>query len=244
CEMFGAEACELRAVSGHIAGAGVLLALCRPGDLVMEVGQEGGGHRLAAKLAEAALLDLEVEFLPFDEARFTVDARAAAERITQRRPRLVILGSSSFVRPHPVSELAAACLASDAILAYDASHVMGLLAVGRFQAPLREGARLVFGSTHKTLCGPQGGLIFGERDLVEAVAAGLYPPLITNHHPFRIPALIIALLEQAEFGAAYADQIVENATAFEQALADGGLQVVARPTRSHTVLLALPGEPG
>jgi glycine hydroxymethyltransferase len=244
CEMFGAEACELRAISGHVAGAAVLLALCKPGDLVMEVGQEGGGHRLAAKLAQASLVDLEVEFLPFEPSVFNVDAEPAAERIRTRRPRLVVLGSSSFVRPHPVRELAAACRQAGTTLVYDASHVMGLLAAGRFQDPLREGADLVFGSTHKTLCGPQGGLIFGQRSLVEQAAAGLYPPLVTNHHPFRLPALTIALCEHAQFGAAYADQTVENANAFADALAEDDLTVVGAPTQSHTVLLALPGQSG
>lgn len=244
CRIFGAEACELRAISGHVAGSAVLLGLCRPGDLIMEVGQEGGGHRLGAKLTEAGLIDLEVEFLPFDASAFTVDAGAAAEMIVERRPRLVILGSSSFVRPHPVREIALASTTVDATLVYDASHVMGFLAAGRFQDPLREGAQLVFGSTHKTLCGPQGGLIFGARELVDRVSAGLYPPLVTNHHPFRLPALAIALTEHAEFGAAYVNQILENANAFGEALAAHGLTVVGTPAQSHTVLLGLPGRSG
>jgi glycine hydroxymethyltransferase len=239
-ETFGAEACELRAISGHVAGNAVLMGLCEPGDLVMEVGQEGGGHRLAAKLAEAPLIDLRVEFLPFDPFAFNIDAAAAAAAIVARRPRAVVLGSSTFLHPHPVQVIAAACAEAGAALIYDASHVMGLIAAGRFQSPLQEGADLVFGSTHKTLFGPQGGIIFGGADMVARAAAGLYPPLVTNHHPFRIPALTVALAEQAEFGAAYADAVIANARAFSDELGAAGVPIVGGRTESHAVLVATP----
>ena len=201
---FGAEACELRALSGHVAGSAVIMAVCKPGDLVMEVGQDGGGHRLAAKLAIAPLIDLRVEYLPFDPVAFNIDTHEASRAIAQRRPRLVVLGSSTFLHPHPVAALVEACKAVGAVLAFDASHVMGFLAVEQFQAPLAEGADVVFGSTHKTLLGPQGGVIFGDSEIVARAADAVYPPLVTNHHPFRIPALAVALAEHAEFGDAYA----------------------------------------
>lgn len=243
-QVFGADACELRPISGHVAGNAVLAGLCEPGDLVLEVGQEGGGHRLAAKLAQAPLVDLRVSFLPFDAAAFNVDARAAAETIVGSRPRVVVLGSSTFLHPHPVSAVRAACDAVGATLAYDASHVMGLLAAGRFQDPTREGAHLVFGSTHKTLFGPQGGIIFGDTELVERSAAALYPPLITNHHPLRIPALALALYEHLEFGEQYADAVIANARAFAAGLVDRGHPVAGGGTDSHAVLLVTPSEPG
>jgi glycine hydroxymethyltransferase len=242
--VFRAEACELRAISGHVAGNAVLMGLCRPGDLVMEVGQEGGGHRLAAKLAEAPLVNLEVEFLPFDPITFNVDVDAAAAVIRTRRPRVVVLGSSTFLHPHPVAELAHACSDAGVILAYDASHVMGLVAAGRFQDPLREGADVVFGSTHKTFFGPQGGLIFGRSEIVAAASAALYPPLVTNHHPFRIPALCVALAEHLEFGAAYADAVIANARRFARALEEAGRGIAGDGTDSHAVLLPTPERPG
>jgi glycine hydroxymethyltransferase len=241
---FNCDACELRAISGHVAGNAVLMAVCHSGDLVMEVGQEGGGHRLAAKLAEAPLIDLDVEFLPFDPLGFNIDTAAAVARIEERRPRMIILGSSTFLHPHPVAELASVCRAVGAVLAYDASHVMGLLAAGRFQDPLREGADIVFGSTHKTLFGPQGGLIFGREELVAAASSALYPPLVTNHHPFRIPALCVALAEHLAFGEPYAAAVVANARAFAAALEAAGLTVAGGGTDSHAVLLATPERSG
>jgi glycine hydroxymethyltransferase len=239
-----AEACELRSLSGHIAGSAVLMGLCQPGDLVMEIGPNGGGHRLAAKLAQAPLIDLKVEFLPFDGEAFNVDVSGAQTAIRSARPRVVVLGSSTFLHPHPVAPIAEACAEIGAPLVYDGSHVMGLLVAGRFQHPLEEGADLIFGSTHKTLFGPQGGIIVGRRDLVERASAGLYPPLVTNHHPFRLPALAVALAEHQAFGSEYADQTVANAQAFSAALADAGEHVVGGVTESHAVLVATPGRSG
>lgn len=244
CQTFGADACELRPISGHIAGCAVIMAVCEPGSLVLEVGREGGGHRLGAKLAEAPLIDLRVHSLPFDPISFNVDSAAAARQIIERRPRLVILGSSTFLHPHPVSALAEACGAVGAVLAYDGSHVLGLLAANRFQAPLREGADIVFGSTHKTLLGPQGGIVFGDRDLVARVAAAVYPPLVTNHHVFRIPALAVALAEHAEFGQRYAEDVIENAQTFAGTLGSAGVTVIGGLTDSHTVLIATTGRSG
>src|SRR5579875_296777 len=243
-DAFGAEACELRAISGHTAGNAVIMGLCSPGDLVLEVSQEGGSHRLGAKLTQARLIELRTAFLPFDPEAFNVDVRGAREMIARTRPRLVILGSSTFLHPHPVAALADVCAESGATLVYDASHVMGLIVAERFQLPLQEGAGLVFGSTHKTFFGPQGGLIFGAADLVEQVAAALYPPLVTNHHPARVPALSAALAEHAEFGEAYADAVIDNAKVFGAELAAQDVPVVGGETESHAVLIATPGRPG
>jgi glycine hydroxymethyltransferase len=249
CRLFGARYAELRPLSGHVAGAGVLLGLCKPGDRVLEVGSDGGGHRMAAKLAEGALIDLDVGFLPFDAERWNVDVGPAIARIEQTRPRLVILGSSTFLFPHPVREIAEAVhRVEGAALVYDASHVMGLIAAGRFQQPLADGADLVFGSTHKTLPGPQGGLILtNDSTLIEAVTTAVYPALVTNHHLFRLPALGLALLEMQHWGAAYAEATVANAQRLGAELAQRSLLVVGARngyTRSHTLLVGTDGHGG
>ncbi len=244
-EAFHAAHVELRPISGHVAGAAVLMGLCRPGDLVLEPGRDGGGHREGGKLASSPLAPLEIRYLPFDAGLYNIDATAAIQEIEERRPRAVILGSSNYLFPHPVATVAEACRRTGALLIYDASHVMGFLAAGRFQDPLREGADLVFGSTHKTLPGPQGGIIFSNRaDLMEAVSAAVYPALVTNHHPFRIPALALALLEMREFGAAYTRQIVANAQALGKALEAEGVPCVRVGgcySESHTILARVAG---
>jgi glycine hydroxymethyltransferase len=245
---------ELRALSGHLAGAAVLMALCRPGDVVLEIGRDGGGHREAGKFAGSELVRLAVRHLPIDPSRYNVDVEAAAALIAETRPRCVILGSSNFLFPHPVAEIRRAMAdLPDSYLVYDASHVMGLIAGGRFQDPLGEGADVVFGSTHKTLPGPQGGIVFTNRDdLIGRISDTVYPGLVTNHHPFRMPALGVALAEAQAFGRAYADQVIANSQALGAALVAAGVPCVTdgstppagpRYSASHTLLLRV-GELG
>jgi len=245
--VFSVDYVEFRPLSGHVAGASVIMGVTEPGDCVLEVGSDGGGHRLAEKLVHAPLAKLDVQFLPIDGDLYNVDGERAAAMIEELRPRLVILGSSNFLFPHPVAALAAACgrVSPKPVLAYDASHVLGLIAGGQFQNPLREGADVMFGSTHKTFPGPQGGLIVtNSSDLIARISEACYPGLITNHHLARLPALGVALLEMAEFGEAYARAIVANARALAGRLAQCGLHVVGAQngyTQSHTVLVSTEG---
>ncbi len=245
-DLFDARFVELRPIAGHLAGLAIVMAVCQPGDVVLEVGREGGGHREAGRLVVAPLISLDVQYLPFDAARFNVDTEAAVRQIEELRPRLVILGSSHFLFPHPVAAIAEAVhRIPGAVLAYDASHVMGFLAAGRFQDPLAEGADIVFGSTHKTFPGPQGGIIYSNDDgLMDRVTEALVPGLITNHHPGRMPAMALALAEMATWGAAYMDQVVANARALGRGLTNLGIPVIevdGRPTDSHTLLVKLAG---
>ena len=243
--VFRASFVELRPLAGHIAGVAVLMGLCHPGDTVLELGRDGGGHREAGRLVAAPLAPLQVQSLPFDGARYNVDVKASIELIHRIRPQVVILGSSNFLFPHPVHELVDVVHEHGGYLVYDGSHVMGFLAAQRFQDPLGEGADLVFGSTHKTFPGPQGGIIFSNRDdLMARVTGALVPALVTNHHPFRMPGMAVALLEMQAFGAAYADAVRANAQALGDALAQQGVPAVVvdgRYSQSHCLLAKVAG---
>jgi glycine hydroxymethyltransferase len=240
-EVFGAQFVELRPLSGHLAGVAALLGLCQPGDTVLELGREAGGHREAGRLTTSPAVPLRVEALPFDGIRYNVDTAAAVAQICRIKPRVVILGSSNFLFPHPVEPLVDAVHEYGGYLLYDGSHVMGFLAAGRFQFPLAEGADLVFGSTHKTFPGPQGGIVFSNReDLMKQVSGALVPGLVTNHHPFRIPGMIVALLEMKAFGTAYMDEVRTNSQELGEALSREGIpcvEVGGRYSESHCLLL-------
>ncbi|NLE45277.1 MAG: serine hydroxymethyltransferase [Chloroflexi bacterium] len=241
-EVFGARHVELRPISGHTAGNAVIMGLCQPGDLVLELGRAAGGHRLATKLASSSLVSLRVDYLPFDAAAFNVDVERTLHMVRDLRPRLVILGASNFLFPSPVRELADGLReSSDTILAYDVSHVLGLVAGGEFQHPLAEGAHIVLGGTQKSFPGPQGGLIYSNAEsLMEAMGRTVHPALISNHHLARLPALGIALLEMKVWGGDYARQVIRNAQALGSELAAQGVPVVAADrgfTASHTVLV-------
>lgn len=241
--VFHTQHVELRALSGQVAGAAIVAGLARRGDRVLELTRADGGHQVAGRMVALPLFDLEVHDLAFDPAAYNVDVDRALEQVERLVPRFVILGSSYFLFPHPVEALAGAVHERGGLVLYDASHVLGLIAGGRFQEPLSEGADIVFGSTHKTFPGPQGGLIYGnDQKLIEGASVGVYPALVTNHHVSRMPAMAIALAEMERWGPEYADAVIGNARVLGENLSECGVRMVAADrgwTASHT-LLAIP----
>lgn len=241
--VFHTKYAELRPISGHMAGLAVIAALCRAGDVLLELGRDGGGHRQATRQNLTNLIPLDIDFIPFDGNRYNIDLKATKELIIKRKPQAIILGSSSFLFPHPVREIKDILLKTSpqTLLIYDASHVMGFLGAGEFQDPLTEGADVVFGSTHKTLPGPQGGIVFTDQpDLIEKISTAVYPALVTSHHVYRMPALGLALAEIEKFGKSYVKQIVTNAQALGDELAERGISCVnvdGKYTLSHTLLI-------
>jgi glycine hydroxymethyltransferase len=141
-----------------------------------------------------------------------------------------------------VSEIVEEAEGVRAVVAYDASHVFGLIAGGQFQDPFKERAQVMMGSTHKTLAGPQGGLILATDggDLASRTKSALHPSLITNHHPHRIPALAVAMLEMKSFGREYAREIVNNSPNLGAQLYNKGVEALFANegfTRSHSLLI-------
>lgn len=239
-QLFGAAYVDLRPLSGNIAGIIALFALARPGDTVLEV---HNGHMYAAKLANS---DLKVELnsvpIPWDEMNANIDLDRTVSLIREHRPGLVSIGSARFIFPQPVRELRAAMdrYSPGSFLVYDAAHVMGLIAGGRFQSPLEEGADVIITSTHKTLAGPQGGMILtNDRDVAERIARAISPLMIANHHLSRLPSLAGTFLEWMACGEAHADAIIGNAKALGRVFQEQGVPVVGADlgfTESHTVV--------
>ncbi|MBW7897023.1 MAG: serine hydroxymethyltransferase [Opitutaceae bacterium] len=242
--LFQCRHADLRPLSGHVAGIAVLMACCQPGDLVLELDAPGGGHRLARKLNEAPLCPLQVESLPLDPVAYNVDVDRTVAFIRERRPRVVILGSSLFLFPHPARPLADALNEYGGILQFDASHVLGLIAGGVYPHPLQEGAHVITSSTHKTFAGPQGGILLTDDDaLFERISPAIYPAIVTNHHLHRLPALAAVAAEWQAFGREHAAAVVANARALAAALAAENLPVIGADrgfTATHTILIASP----
>jgi glycine hydroxymethyltransferase len=138
-----------------------------------------------------------------------------------------------------------ACEDAGSTLAYDGSHVLGLIAGGEFQKPLREGADILYGSTHKTFFGPQGGIILTDGKALDgAVRRNLTWRIVDNIHWNRVAALGQALLEAKKFGPAYAKQVVRNAKRLGKELKERGFPIMFEDlgfTESHQLLMD-PGE--
>ena len=138
---------------------------------------------------------------------------------------LVVVGASLMLRPHRLEMIAEHVHTHGAQLLYDASHVAGLVAEGRFQAPLREGADLITFSTYKSFGGPSGGVIVANDEVLAGrVAAAVYPGLTANYDIARLLPLGAAALAHRDSD--YADRCIANAQALARALAEEGLQVL------------------
>jgi len=239
-EVFKAETADLRPLSGHIADTIVLANLTKPGDTLMCICPQDGGYPGMWNEGLAGLFRLKTIAFPFSKKDWNIRVEEAKEAITQFKPRIVILGASLILFPYQVSTLAKAASENGAVLGFDGSHVLGLIAGEQFQDPLREGAQALFGSTHKSFFGPQGGILLANKEIGESLKEKIYPAFVDNAHWNRIAALTLALAEMKRFGKAYAGQIVRNSKSLARALNDFGCPVICPHlgfTQSHQVIV-------
>jgi glycine hydroxymethyltransferase len=238
--LFGSETADLRPLSGHIADLTFLACFTKPEDTVVCVSPDDGGYPGFWEQGLSRLLNLRMIRFPFSKENMNIKVEEATDLILREKPKVVIFGASIILFPHPIRMLAKAAHDASAHVAYDGSHVMGLIAGGEFQDPLREGSQALFGSTHKTFFGPQGGIILADKEHGEIVKKRIHPEFVDNAHWNRIAALTLALAEIKIYGKEYARQVVRNAQTLAKALAEYDFPVACPQlgyTRSHQVLL-------
>lgn len=225
-EVFGVAHASLKPLSGHLAGFLMLQACTRRGDTIMVIHADHGGYDGYMPGFLPDYLGLKVVFLPFDAKTWNLDPKAAADAVLETRPKLVLVGASLILFPYNLRWLRGACDDVNAVLAYDASHVLGLIAGGEFQRPFREGVDVLTASTHKSFPGPQGGLLLSNRqDLFDKAMDTIMWRTQDNAHWNRIAATAQVLLEMKSFGPTYAKQIVANSQALGKQLDKWGFPV-------------------
>lgn len=240
-ELFRSRQADPRPISGTNANTAVIYALLKPGDTIAAPPLSGGGHISAAKFGAVGLRGLKIVNYPFDVESMNIDIDGSIDLIKREKPKVCLFGQSVFPFPTPLKELGDAFREVGTKVWYDGAHVLGLIAGGRFQDPLREGAELITGSTHKTLPGPQHGIIIGEtsEDTWKAVQRGVFPGTLSNHHLNSMAALGVTMAEELEFGKEYADQVIKNAKAMASELSELGFKVLGEKngfTESHTIV--------
>ena len=239
-DLFKAETADLRPLSGHIADLIVLANLTKQNDKLVCVSPDNGGYPGMWEDGLAGFLKLEAVAFPFSRKDMNIKVEEAKKLVEKIKPKAVIFGASMITFPHPVREIASIARENGAYVGFDGSHVLGLIAGREFQDPLKEGAQLLFGSTHKSFFGPQGGIILANKDPGEMLKEKIYPAFVDNAHWNRIAALTLCLAEMKNFGKDYASQIVRNSGALAKCLHDYGFPVIASHlgfTRSHQVIL-------
>lgn len=239
-EVFEAETADLRPLSGHIANWIFLSTFANPDDKVLCISPDDGGYPGLWKEGLSSILKLRVVGFPFSKEKMNIKLNETVELVSREKPRIVIFGASLFLFPHPVQEIAKVANEVGALVGYDASHVLGLIAGKTFQKPLKEGSFVLYGSTHKSFFGPQGGIILADKEHGEPMKNQIFPMFVDNAHWNRIAALTLALSETKAFGKEYAEQVVRNAQTLAKALSDYGFPVKCAEygfTRSHQVWL-------
>ena len=244
-EVFKVKHAQIMSLSGNICDLAALLAFTRPGEKMAMLSFRTGGYPFGV-----TKFDREIRFIPVKEGGFDIDVEATKKLIVDEGLKLLVLGASCLLFPHPVEEISRFIRESgiECACVYDGSHVLGLIATGAFQDPLGEGADVLIGSTHKTFFGPQGGLILTNSD-AHAEALNTYLDfdidtglgLVDNPHMNRIAALGITLEEMLS-DPGYGDRVIENAKTLAKALDDLDVPVRFRErgyTASHQVLMDL-----
>jgi glycine hydroxymethyltransferase len=239
CELFGADHANVQPHSGANANMATYLALLEPGDKVMGMRLDQGGHLTHGSPVNASGrlydfvaygVDRETERIDHDDVR----AIAMAER-----PKLIIAGATAYPRTIDFAafrEIADAC---GALLMVDAAHIAGLIAGGAHPSPIPY-ADVVTTTTHKTLRGPRAGAIMCREEYAAAIDKAVFPGLQGGPLMHVVAAKAVAFKEaqQPEFST-YAHQIVANANALAEALAAEGFRIVSGGTDNHLMLVDL-----
>src|SRR6267378_8041699 len=247
-ELFQVDFADVRPISGVCANLVAYTAFTTPGDTILALAIPAGGHISMGKKefggTAGAVRGLNVEYFPFDTEEMNIDVDAIEKKIQKlaeegKSPTLAMLGGSVLPFPHPVKQLADTFKEYETRICFDAAHVAGLVAGGQFQDPLHEGADAMTASSHKTLPGPQGGLILSKPEHGEKIKKSTFPGNVSNHHLHHLAGKAVMFAEMLAFGKEYASQIVKNSRALAAALHERGFQVLGEKkgfTRSHLLV--------
>jgi glycine hydroxymethyltransferase len=239
CELFGAEHANVQPHSGANANLAAYLAVLEPGDTVLGMRLDQGGHLTHGSPVNASGRLYNFISYGVTESDERIDFQALSSLALEHRPKLIVAGATAYSRlidPEPFRRVADSV---GALFMFDAAHVAGLIAGGVHPNPV-PWADIVTFTTHKTLRGPRGGAIVCKEGLAQAVDKAVFPGLQGGPLEHVVAAKAVAFHEaaQPEF-ASYAAQIVRNAQALAQALSQEGFRIVSGGTDNHLMLVDL-----
>lgn len=242
-ELFRAEHVNVQPHSGASANLAVYLALVEPGDKILAMSLDQGGHLTHG--AKASVTGKLYNFIPYHvhpeghERAEQIDFDYLRDLARKEQPKLIVAGTSAYARiidPLPFREIA------DEVGAYfmfDAAHPMGLIAGGVHPSPVGVADVVTF-TTHKTLRGPRSGCIIAKSELAKKIDSAIFPGLQGGPHEHIIVAKAVAFKEASEpFFRNYCIQILKNAKALAQTLEENGFRIISKGTENHQVLIDL-----
>ncbi|HEX8538652.1 MAG TPA: serine hydroxymethyltransferase, partial [Cystobacter sp.] len=238
-ELFGADYANVQAHSGSQANMGAYMALMKPGDTLLALDLNSGGHlthgsafNFSGKLYKAVHYGLTRD-------TETIDYAQAAALAKEHKPRVVVVGASAYPRIIDFARFREIADSVGAALMVDMAHIAGLVAAGLHPSPVPL-ADIVTSTTHKTLRGPRGGLVLSKEPYAKSLNSQIFPGIQGGPLMHVIAAKAVAFREALtpEFKA-YQKQIVANAQALAEALQKGGLRLCSGGTDNHLMLVDL-----
>ena len=247
-EVFQAKYAEIRVPSGAIANLYAFMALCQPGDDIIVPPASIGGHVTHHQAGCAGLFGLNIHHAPVLADGYTVDVDGLAKLAQQVRPKLITIGGSLNLAPHPVQQIAEIAKGIGARTLFDAAHQCGIIAGRAWDNPLTQGADIMTMSTYKSLGGPPAGLIVtNDAGIAETLDHIAFPGMTANFDAAKSAALAIAMLDWRDHGQTYAKAMVDTAQALAAEMQKLGMPVfetVTGPTSSHQFAIRAAGYGG
>lgn len=245
-KLFGAAFANVQPHSGSQANAAAYFALVQPGDAILGMSLDHGGH-----LTHGARVNFSGKF--FRAAQYgirpdtgEIDYEQVARLAAEHRPKLIVAGFSAYSRVVDWARFAQIAKDVGAYLMVDMAHVAGLVAAGVYPSPLPY-ADVVTTTTHKTLRGPRGGMILvrESEELAKKIDKAVFPGLQGGPHMHQIAAKAVAFGEaQRPSFRTYAKQVVENAKAMAETFTEGGVRLIGGGTENHLILADVFGSLG
>ena len=239
-QLFGAEHANVQPHSGSQANVAVYLALLKPGDTILGMDLSHGGHLTHGSKASISGKYFNACFYGVDKETERIDYDAVQRRAEECRPKLIIAGASAYSRVIDFARMRQIADSVGAYLMVDMAHIAGLVAAGCHPSPFEAGCDIITTTTHKTLRGPRGGLIFCKPELAKKIDSAVFPGSQGGPLEHVIAAKAVAAIEDSQPAFhEYARKIIVNCKAMADEFVRLGYDLVTGGTDNHLFLVDL-----
>ncbi len=234
-EIFGCDHANLQPHSGSQANQAVYQALLNPGDKVLAMDLNAGGHLTHGAKINFSGKTYHFAFYGVDQKTERLDYDLIAKQAQEFQPKLIVTGASAYSRAIDFAKFKEIADGVGAKLMVDMAHIAGLVATGMHQNPVPY-ADVVTTTTHKTLRGARGGMILCKQEYAKKIDAAVFPGIQGGPLENLIAGKVQALCEvQTPEFKLYGEQIVKNAQALSQALSQNGIKLLTNGTDNHLI---------
>jgi len=237
--LFGADHANVQAHSGSQANMAAYMALMKPGDTMLTLDLNSGGHLTHGAPFNFSGKLYKVVHYGLSRQTETIDFDQVAALAKEHRPKVIVVGASAYPRVFDFARFREIADSSGAALVVDMAHIAGLIAAGIHPTPVPF-AEIITTTTHKTLRGPRGGMVLCREAFAKALNSQIFPGIQGGPLMHVIAAKAVALKEaQSPAFQEYQRQIVANAKALAEALRAAGLRLCSGGTDNHLMLVDL-----